>query len=159
MNKDLNELPDWNDKFDEGVEEGEEWKPDVTREACKAMYKQWSTVMTMLKGVLREDCEGENDHSSFSQAMMIGDAYEVGAKIRGSEAAGIYVVRMENACIIRKNAQAIQSSMLVFISEGDIDKEYGMLIRKEIEEFKKLFKIWVNSFERDEFTDEWGLFV
>ncbi len=159
MNQDLNELPEWDDSLDEELEEGEEWKPNITKEACKALYEKWGTIMSMLKGGLPAECEEEDIHSSFYQGMMIGDAYEVGAKIRSSEAAGIYVVRMENACIIRRNAQAIQSSMLIFMSEGDMDKEYGLLIRNEIEDFKKLFKVWVETFERDEFTDEWGLFV
>ena len=66
---------------------------------------------------------------------------------------------MENASIIRKNAQAVQSSMLLFMEEGVIEKKYGEIIRHEIEIFKGLFKTWVNTFEKDEFTDDWGLFV
>lgn len=66
---------------------------------------------------------------------------------------------MENASIIRKNAQAIQSSMLLFMSEGVIEEEYGEIIRKEIDVFKELFQQWVSTFEKDEFVDDWGLFV
>jgi hypothetical protein len=47
----------------------------------------------------------------------------------------------------------------LFIAEGVITEEYGRIIRSEIEEFKNLFRNWVNTFEKDEFTDEWGLFV
>lgn len=159
MNEDLNDLPHWDDSLDEHDAEGEAWKIHSTRAACKALYEQWGTIINMLKGGLPSDGEEVESHASFHHEMLLGDAYEVAAKIRSSEAGGIYVVRMENACIIRKNAQFIQSSLLVSILDGDIDKEYGMLIRKEIDIFKELFKIWVNSFERDEFIDEWGLFV
>ncbi len=115
MNSNLNDLPEWNDNLKDPDEEGEEWKPNPTKDACKALYKQWSVIITMLNGCLREDKEEnetEETHSSYFKSIMIGDAYEAGAKIRSSEAGGIYVIRMENASIIRKNAQAIQSSML-----------------------------------------------
>ena len=47
---DLNELPDWDDnEFDGDDEDGEDWKPNPTKEACKAMYVQWNTVMTVLQ--------------------------------------------------------------------------------------------------------------
>ena len=47
---DLNQLPDWDDdEFDDEDNDGEGWKPKPTRDACKAMYQQWNTVMTVLK--------------------------------------------------------------------------------------------------------------
>jgi len=42
---------------------------------------------------------------------------------------------MENASIIRKNAQFIKSSMLTMISEGVIEKDHGYVIREEIDKF------------------------
>ena len=45
------------------------------------------------------------------------------------------------------------------MEEGVIDKEYGKVIRNEIDVFKDLFRKWVSTFEKDEFTDEWGLFI
>ena len=40
-------LPEWeDDDFLNEDEEGEEWKPNPTRDACKAMYEQWKQVMT-----------------------------------------------------------------------------------------------------------------
>lgn len=157
----FSDLPAWDDNLSDPNDEGEEWKPNPTRDACKEMYKQWSVIMTMLNGCLREEGEEKEEESwtAHYQAMMLGDAMQVGVKIRSSEAGGIYVIRMENASIIRKNAQAVQSSMLLFMEEGVIDKEYGKIIRKEIDVFKGLFRKWVNTFEKDEFTDEWGLFV
>ena len=44
-------------------------------------------------------------------AMLISDGYEVGAKIRSSEA-GLYIIRMENAAINRKNVQFIKVSTI-----------------------------------------------
>ena len=49
--------------------------------------------------------------------------------------------------------------MLIFMEEGVMDKEYGKVIRNDIEVFKGLFKKWVHTFEKDEFIDDRGLFV
>jgi hypothetical protein len=66
---------------------------------------------------------------------------------------------MENAAIIRKNAQYIKICMLGFWAEGVIDETYCEIIRDEIDNFRQLFKQWVATFVKDEYEDEWGLFV
>ncbi len=156
----FSDLPDWNDDLDPD-EEGESWKPNPTKEACKKLYLQWSSVMTMLNGCLKINNEekAEDTWIDSIQSILLADAFQVAVKIRSSETGGIYVIRMENAGIIRKSAQSVQSSMLLLMGEGIVEKEYGDIIRNEIEIFKELFRQWVNTFEKDEFTDEWGLFV
>lgn len=158
-------LPDWEDEDDyrDDDEEGDEWKPKPTTEACKAMYEQWKQVMIVLNGAM-ETMNTDTGEDSFPaeywedhKAMLLGDAYQVAVKIKSSEA-GLYMIRMENACLIRKNAQFIKSSMLTMISEGAIEEAHGMVIRDEIDKFRMLFRHWVSTFERDEFEDEWGLF-
>ncbi|MBS4064216.1 MAG: hypothetical protein KGZ74_06625 [Chitinophagaceae bacterium] len=162
----LSGMPEWeDDEFDNEDKEGEEWKPNPTRDACKAMYEQWKEVMTLLNAAFDTDHrpdepEEENDEKSLvahSKAMIIGDAFQVAVKIKSSEV-GMYMIRMENAGIIRKNAQFIKSNMLTMIAEGAISDEHGRLIRAEIDKFRELFKVWVASFEKDEFEDEWGLY-
>lgn len=91
--------------------------------------------------------------------MILGDAYEAGAKIRSSEAGNMYMLRMENACIIRKNAQFVKSSILNLMMEGEVDEEQGEIIRNEIDAFRQIFIILINTFEKDEYTDDWGLYV
>ncbi len=159
---DLNELPEWNK--DEDDEEGEDWKPNRTRELCKAMYKQWNTVLVVLKAALDSlkelppDSLYTQEYVDEHKAMVLGDAYEVGAKIRSSEV-GLYIIRMENAAIIRKNAQFIKISSNNFIAEDLLSEEYNKVVRDEIDTFRELFKQWVATFEKDEYVDEWGLFV
>lgn len=163
MNLDsLNDLPDWDDEHfnDFGDNEGEEWKPNPTREACKALYKQWQQVVTMLRGAFESGNFSEDDEMNKDwKAMTLGDAFLVGAKLRSSEAGNIYVLRMENAAIIRKNAQSVASSLLSFMVEGLIEEKYAMAIRVEIDTFRELFKHWISTFVKDEYEDEWGLFV
>ena len=91
-------------------------------------------------------------------AMITGDALEVAVKIKSSEA-GLYIIRMENAAIIRKNAQYIKISTNSFMLEGQMEPQHRLIIRDEIDKFKELFKAWVATFEKDEFEDEWGLFI
>ena len=162
---DLNELPEWDDdKFLDDEEEGEEWKPNPTRDVCKAMYEQWNQVMIVLKAgfdSLKEPGEDSlypKDSIEEHKAILLADAYEVGAKIRSSEA-GLYTIRMENAAIIRKNAQFIKISTNGFIEDDLMEEQYRLIIRNEIDKFRELFKQWVAMFEKDDCEDEWGLFV
>ncbi len=161
----LSDLPDWDDdEFKDEDEEGEEWKPNPTRDACKELYKQWQQVMIVLNGALDSMVVEEKedgfpaDYWEDHKGMLLGDAYQVAVKIKSSEA-GLYIIRMENASIIRKNAQFIKSSMLTMMSEEVIEKAHGQIIRDEIDKFRELFKIWVSTFQKDECEDEWGLFI
>jgi hypothetical protein len=161
----LSDLPEWDDdEFRDEDEEGEEWKPNPTRDACKAMYEQWQQVMIVLNGTLdsmkiEEKEDGfPADYWEDHKAMIIGDAFQVAVKVKSSEAGDLYMIRMENAGIIRKNAQFIKSSMLTMIAEEVIEEAHGMVIREEIDKFRELFKIWVSTLKKDEFEDEWGLY-
>ena len=166
MNYDhLSDLPDWDDdEFKDEDEEGEGWKPNPTNDACKEMYKQWQQVMIVLNGaldsmVIEEKEDGfPADYWEDHKGMLLGDAFQIAVKIKSSEA-GLYTIRMENASIIRKNAQFIKSSMLTMMSEGVIEEAHGYVIRDEIDKFRELFKIWVSTFQKDEYEDEWGLFI
>ncbi len=162
MNSDhFSDLPDWDDEifFLDEDEEGEEWKPNPTREACKTLYLKWKEIVFLLKGILAPILENEEDSfEKHNAGDLIGDAYIVGAKIKSSEAGGIYVLRMENAAIIRKNAQGIASGLLLLLEEDSIDEKHIKVLRSEIDNFRQLFIEWVSTFEKDEFKDEWGLF-
>lgn len=168
MNLDnLNDLPEWDDERMRelnGEEEGDEWKPNPTSDACKALYKKWNEIIVMLRGALNDigdDEPGQHDASFIrdQQEMILGDAFEVGAKIRSSEAGSLYILKMENAAIIRKNAQYIKTAMLGMMADDEVEETYCMVIRDEIDNFRALYKQWIATFKKDEFEDEWGLFV
>jgi flavorubredoxin len=91
--------------------------------------------------------------------MLLGDAYQVAVKVKSSESGGLYTIRMENASIIRKCAQFIKSNLLVMMGEGVIEEAHGHVIRDEIDKFRELFRHWVSTFQKDEYEDEWGLFI
>ena len=164
MNTDkFTDLPDWDDKqFNSDDEERESWKPNPTREACKALFRNWQEVVFLLNGILGQFLEKEGKEDTilkFTARDLFSDAHIVGAKIKSSEAGGIYIIRMENAAIIRKLAQGIATHLLLFLEDADADESHIEVVRNEISAFRKLFIEWVKTFEKDEFTDEWGLFI
>ncbi len=80
-------------------------------------------------------------------------------KISGAEAGDLYIIRMENAAIIRKAAMDIYLDCHM-LTEGKIADERDVeLLRSEMDIFREYFKEWINGFEKDEYEDDWGLFV
>lgn len=161
----LSDMPDWEDDDFLTGDEGEEWKSDRTREACKALYRQWQAVMFLLKGILSTYYE-KYDSDDIEELILIdiaknihGDAHIVGLKIRSSEAGNRYVIRMENAAIVRTLAKDIYVELGLFSNKDGIDDEHIKVVRQEIDKFRTLFIEWVNTFDKDEFADDWGLFV
>ncbi|MFN2457506.1 MAG: hypothetical protein ABR502_04835 [Chitinophagaceae bacterium] len=90
----ISDLPDWDDdmqKFNE-ADEGEEWKPNPTREACKVLYEKWQHVMMTLTGAFETIKTGESDEddsANFSQRHLdefqqtiLADAFQVAVKIK-----------------------------------------------------------------------------
>lgn len=160
----FNDLPDWDDErlHNDEEEEGEAWKPNPTRDACKALFAKWQEVVFLLKGIILPFMEKEEEDDtifSITARDLFMDAHIVAAKIMSSEAGGIYIIRMENASIIRQLAQGIATNLLLFLEDTDADEKHIEVVRNEISAFRKLFIEWVRTFEKDEFTDEWGLFV
>jgi len=158
----LHDLPDWDDdRFSKFHQEGEEWKHTAKNDSAKALYNQWRHVFTLLEGllgILEPNEETPGDYLEDMKQMIRGDAMLICAKIRGAEAGDMYVLRMENASIIRTAANSVYISMSGFRMMGVAEDAHLDAVRAEIENFRELFKEWVNGFEKDEFEDEWGLF-
>ena len=159
---DLNDLPDWDDdRFANLRNEGEEWKHKDKNERARKLYNQWRQVYTLVDGlmsILEPNEETPAEYLEHLKQMTIGDAMMVCAKIRGAEAGDAYVIRMENASIIRTAANAVYISMSGFRMMEVAEDSHLDAVRAEIDIFRELFKEWVNGFEKDEYEDEWGLF-
>ena len=180
----INPIPHWDDehfadlrKYRRDDDEGDEWKHQMKDERAANLYNQWRQVYSLLQALAAslqkpEAKPGEETDEHLAYAIesfdeqfiedmtheLLDDSMIIPAKIRGAEAADIYVQRMENAAIIRQVANTIQQGtanikMMKVASDEDID-----LVRDEIDKFRELFKEWVAGFEKDEFEDEWGLF-
>jgi hypothetical protein len=165
----LSPFPDWEDeKYDD--DEGDEWKSSLKNELAKKLYNQWLQVYVLIEGLcdslkVKETGEPDDnlsiteDYLESMKEMMLGDATIVPAKISGAEAGDLYVLRMENAAIIRKAANDVYIQCSSFRMMGVATDEELDAVRAEIDIFRDFFKEWVNNFENDEFEDEWGLFL
>jgi hypothetical protein len=40
-----------------------------------------------------------------------------------------------------------------------IEEDHAVAVKQDIDTFRMLFIKWINTFEKDEFEDEWGFFV
>ncbi|HLK28712.1 MAG TPA: hypothetical protein VKT28_09030 [Puia sp.] len=160
----LSGLPDWDDEhFKNLEEEGDSWKRKEKNKLAAKLYNQWKQVLVLLLGLYdsikpSDEEEGEESFFESQKGIILSDAYLVGAKIRGAEAGDMYVLRMENASMIRTAAQTVYIHMSSLKFQGLAEETHTDAVRSEIEIFREYFKEWVTSFKKDEFEDEWGLF-
>ena len=168
LNK-LTPFPEWeNERYDH--EEGEEWKSQLKNSVAKNLYNQWLQVYMLLEALcdgLRPTTGNEDygdgipvseSYLAHLKESMLGESAIIPAKISGAEAGDLYVLRMENAAIIRKAANDVYIQCSSFRMMGVASNEELDAVRAEINIFRKYFKEWVNTFEKDGFEDDWGLF-
>ena len=152
----LNSLPEWDDfKHFHYNEEGEDWKNKPKLERAKNLYNQareiykYATIFTeTLKGEMAE----------MTKELILQNAMMLCPKIMGAEGGDIYILRMENASIIRTNARELETQVKAALLFEQCNKKDAHVVIAEIEKFKELFKIWVSHFEKDDITDDWGLY-
>jgi hypothetical protein len=111
-----------------------------------------------------EDAEelDEEDLKSFGEhykGIMMEDVMIINAKLKGAEGGDLYSIRMENAVIIKVHAMSLLTATSGLKMMGLSNNKYLQLLRDEIEEFRKLFVEWVNTFDKtNDIPDGWGLF-
>jgi hypothetical protein len=84
------------------------------------------------------------------------------AKIAGAYGSGSWMVCMQNASIIRYHAEYLHTATSGLKMFSGADKKYVQVLRDEMEVFREMFREWVQSFsklQKEDFEDEWGLFV
>ncbi|HET7119559.1 MAG TPA: hypothetical protein VFI29_23885 [Hanamia sp.] len=159
----LNFLPDWEDeRFSEEEEEGEAWKTDEIRSAGKALYLKWREVFGLVLAFtenLADESEENETHEQSTQRLIYENAMIIAPKIRSATMVDMYVLQMENAAIIRTNARQLMEQVGFAVLMGFADEGYKKVIEEAMNEFRELFKNWVATFQKDDFEDEWGLFV
>lgn len=101
----------------------------------------------------------DHEHLEFTKQHILENIYTIQAKLAGAYSVKIWDLKMENAAIIRKCARelmVLQHSLKVF---GFKEAEYYKIVRRQLEEFRLLFREWVATFNPKHFiVDEWGLF-
>ena len=91
--------------------------------------------------------------------MMMEDASVMSAKFAGAEALDSYILKMENATIMKVHARHLHSMTYQLAMEETHAEEHLQLLREAIDEFRVLFIEWVKGFDTAEkYDDGWGLF-
>jgi hypothetical protein len=92
--------------------------------------------------------------------IMLEDSIIIPIKIAGAEAVDDFILKMENATLVKIHARSLQAQTASLLFEEVLPAEYLSLLRKEIEAFRLLFRAWVKTFHtsRKE-NDGWGLFL
>jgi hypothetical protein len=179
----LSYIPEWGDhsRHYSESEAGDEWKHKIKNERAEKLYNKWKEIDFLIEAIW-DKCDlsapetqdkeskgkgNEEDEDDFRlpkeliewhREEMRGNSLIIPAKISGAEAGDLYIIRMENAAIIRKAAMDIYLDCHM-LEENDADEQDVELLRSEIDQFRLLFIDWVNGFEKDEYEDDWGLFT
>jgi hypothetical protein len=151
----------WEDEDPDDLNEDDEGcDPEKEQRRVEALpiYQKAEEIRDLTRRIIDsiDDEEVKMIHSN----IMLEDSLVLSVKIAGAEAVDDYVIKMENATLIKIHARSLQTQSASLIFEGTLPEEYLLLLRKEINAFRILFKEWVKSFDSaTKEGDGWGLFV
>ena len=158
---DMHSLPAWNDhKMLKRRYEGEEWKVKPQMEAAEKLYNKWREIFMLVESYCETLQDSKDyDHAEKNKELIWQNLFIVAPKIIGAVGADLYTLKMENASIVRNNCREMMEQIRFTALVGAGEEKYTEAIQHEMDIFRALFKTWVNTFEKDEYEDEWGLFV
>jgi hypothetical protein len=103
----------------------------------------------------------DGDAKEMYASTLMESALIINGKIAGAMGSESWLVCMQNASLIRYHAEYIHTSTSGLKAFAEADENYVQVLRTTMQEFRELFKEWVKSFDsldREDYTDEWGLF-
>lgn len=151
-----NQLPPWR-KMRTG-EDGDSWRWKEDVDAAKAVYEQWAEVYSTAT-LIADSLDKDDDQQQFTQEAIFENLIIVSAKIQSAAGDTLYIIKMENAALIRFNCRQLWEQIAFAVLSDWTDKQYKNLIEEQIEEFKRRMRHWIGTFKKDDIEDEWGLFV
>ncbi|WP_257667403.1 hypothetical protein [Parapedobacter tibetensis] len=151
-----NEIPKWDFRKRFNVDhDGKGWKREPSLLRAEALYEQSRKVYHIAK-LFCETLVG--DQADLTTELIMENALMIPPKIIGAEGGDLYILRMENAAIIRLHGRQLREQVDFAEARGMGKTEYTKLLKIELEKFRHLFVNWVDAFEKDEVEDDWGLF-
>ncbi|WP_316802282.1 hypothetical protein [Pedobacter nototheniae] len=156
---DMNHMPEWEQLSSLGEEDclpqQETEKSRLKALRAKALYNQARAVYKYA-ALFCETLKGEM--ADLTANLIMQNVLIICPKIVGAEGADIYVLRMENASIIRSNCRELEIQVQAADMLQICAPEYKNIVLNELEKFRLIFIEWVKHFEKDEYKDEWGLY-
>lgn len=152
-------LPEWKERYND-----EDDHNSATKVAGKALYEQWREVYRLVMtfaAVLADAPEGDAPASEeqWTQRLIHENAMIVAPKIISASHSSLYILQMENAALIRFNCRQLMEQVSYAALTGQTEIAYVEVIEEAMEQFRLLFREWITTFQRDEYDDEWGLFL
>lgn len=149
----------WDDSDDD--QSDNDYDPERERKKLESLpiYMKAMDILDLTEQIV--DTFKDDEMGKIHQEIMMQDAMLIPAKIAGAEAMDDYILKMENATVIKIHARSLLTQTASAKHLALQDARYLQLLRDEIELFRKLFKEWVASFENGTTKegDGWGLFV
>jgi hypothetical protein len=150
----------WEDDDDDN-DDDDGYDPEEEQRKLEALpiYKKALEILDLTEQIV--DTFNDEGRAKYHRELMLQDAMIIPAKIAGAEAMDDYILKMENATIIKIHARSLltQTSSAKYLDLQD--ERYLKLLRDEIEGFRLLFLQWIQTFETGTIKegDGWGLFV
>lgn len=122
------------------------------------IYKKSEEIYRTIK-TITDLIPEDNEPLQFTKGHILENIYVIQAKLSSAEVVQLWDLKMENAAIIRKNARELMVLYHSLKMHGFEEAEYYKIVRKQLEEFRLLFREWVANFNPKHFiVDDWGLF-
>jgi len=149
----------WEDD-DEEHDDDDDYDPEKERRKLESLpiFQKAEEIRELTRRIIdsMDDDEVKMIHSN----IMLEDSIIIPAKIAGAEAMDDFILKMENATVIKIHARSLQAQTSSLLFENAVPEEYLRLLRKEIESFRLLFIAWIKTFHNfPKEGDGWGLFV
>ena len=120
------------------------------------IYKKSLIIRRLTKAVVSM-IEEEEDELNLKQ-LMLENAYMISSKIAGAEAGELYSYRLENALDIKRYANELEAEAVLCETKKLGNQDFIKPLKEEIEEFRKMFIEWVDSFDQSkDVEDHWSL--
>lgn len=151
----------WN-SFDENEEEwDDEGEFDPRREHehiyNHPMMKKAKEILGLTRALVGSLDEARKE---LYGSIMMENALILNAKFASAESISDYTLKMEKAVIMKVHAKNLNSMTYQLALEATHAEEHLNLLREAVEEFRKLFKEWILSFDSNEKMDDgWGIFT
>ncbi|RIW18127.1 hypothetical protein D0X99_00035 [Algoriphagus lacus] len=149
----------WED-FDENEEDDEsEFDPKANRDQIYShpLMKKSNEIVSLTHALVGSLDEARKE---LYGGMMMEDAMVISAKFAGAEGVNDFILKMENATIMKVHARHLNSMTYQLAIEETHAEDHLNLLREAISEFRTLFVEWVRGFDSSERIDDgWGLFV
>ena len=152
---DMDHMPEWEDFIGNDKENLSGNKVRLKVCIAKRLYNQ-ARAIYKYAALFCETLKGEM--ADMTANLIMQNAMMLCPKIVGAEGADLYILRMENASIIRTNCRELETQVEAADMFGICTPEYKNIVINEIEKFRLIFIDWVTNFEKDDYLDNWGLY-